>query len=213
VVTDPELSLEQRQAQVSELRQAADTGLAELRAKITAVKDAQALAMTATGAATSRDGSVTVTVDATGVVTSMTFAPSAFQRSTPQKLAQTAVATIQTAAAQARAKAAEALAPLRSENSPVVSAVTQGLPELRSLRTQVPDVPRTQVDPTGTTDQWAHASESDPRAETPRRQTEPAATAPPSHSQEPRHDQRPGSKPAPVDDDDLNGPIMREDAW
>jgi DNA-binding protein YbaB len=96
-MTDPDLSPEQRMAKVAELRQQADGALAGLRAQMAAVKQAQQQALSSTGEATSRDGSVQVAVDATGVVTSLKFAPTAFDRTTPDKLAQTVVATIRRA--------------------------------------------------------------------------------------------------------------------
>ena len=48
--------------------------------------------LSAKGEATSRDGSVRVTVDATGVVTALEFAPSTFGKYTPDRLAAATVA-------------------------------------------------------------------------------------------------------------------------
>src|SRR5213593_3738726 len=86
-MTEPGLTPEQREARVSELRAEADATMAGLRSKMAAVQQAQQTALSTTGEATSRDGSVTVTVDATGVVTALSFADTAFQKSTPERLA------------------------------------------------------------------------------------------------------------------------------
>ena len=153
-MTEPDLSVEQREARVAQLRQDADGAMTELRAKLAGVRAAQEQALATTGEATSRDGSVRATVDATGVVTSLVFAPSAFQRSTPEKLAQATVATIQTAAAQARAQVSATLAPVREEGSGVLAAAAGGMSELRAARLGVPEVPRTAVDPAE--DAWHH---------------------------------------------------------
>src|SRR4051812_41491306 len=114
-MTEPDLSPEQRAAKVAELRQQADGALAGLRVQMAAVKQAQQDALSSTGEATSRDGSVQAAVDATGVVTALKLSPNAFERTTPDKLAQTVVATIQAAAAKARAKVSETMAPGRRQ--------------------------------------------------------------------------------------------------
>jgi DNA-binding protein YbaB len=165
-MTEPDLSVEQREARVAQLRQEADGAMTELRAKLAGVRAAQEQALATTGEATSRDGSVRATVDATGVVTSLRFAPSPFQRSTPEKLAQATVATIQAAAAQARAQVSATLAPVREEGSRVLAAAAGGMSELRAARLGVPEVPRTAVDPAE--DAWHHG------------QPEPSPPAPPS---------------------------------
>ena len=135
---------EQREARVSELRAEADQAMTGLRAKLAAVQQAQQAALSSTGEATSRDGTVTVTVDATGVVTALSFADTAFQKSTPERLAATTVATIQTAATQARAQLQQTLSPLTSDNQGALAA-GQNIPGLAGLT--VPEVPHTATDP------------------------------------------------------------------
>jgi DNA-binding protein YbaB len=151
-VTDSAAHLERRTA---ELQQQADDAMKHLRTRIAGVREAQQQAMRATGEATSRDGVVRAAVDATGVVTSLTFASSAFERSTPDRLAQTAVATIQAAAAQARARTAEAMAAIRSDDEGTVDSAAKGAAALGVAPLPVPEVPRTAVDPTGEQDEWA----------------------------------------------------------
>jgi DNA-binding protein YbaB len=150
-VTEPESSLEQRTA---ELQRQADEAMAHLRSRIAGVRAAQQQAMQATGEATSRDGVVRAVVDSTGVVTSLTLAPSAFDRSTPDRLAQTVVATIQAAAAQARSRMSDSMAAIRGEDAGLVSSAAKGAAALGVAPLPVPEVPRTAVDPTGQQDGW-----------------------------------------------------------
>ncbi|KAA9163623.1 YbaB/EbfC family nucleoid-associated protein [Amycolatopsis acidicola] len=105
-------------------------------------------AMTVRGEATSGDGQVTVEVDATGVITGLDLTEQALARGNAKKLSAIVVATAQAAAAQARARMAEALAPLRERNDEIRKALIEANPELAKLRTAVPEVPRTAEDPT-----------------------------------------------------------------
>jgi DNA-binding protein YbaB len=138
-------------ARVAELQQEADRAMAALRERVTAARELQQQAMGATGTASSGDGRVSVVVDATGVVTSLTLAPSIFDVTTPDKLAATVVATIQAAATKARATVTEAMAPIRADGEPARAAVA-GIPELQGLRFEVPRVPMTATDPTAPPD-------------------------------------------------------------
>src|SRR5690348_13631391 len=125
-MTEPGLTPEQRAARIGELRGEADEVMANLRQKMAAVAQAQQTALSATGEATSNDGSVRVTVDATGVVTALQFSDSAFQKSTPEKLAAATVATIQSAAAKARGQLKDTLAPLADKSA--LAAARQNVP-------------------------------------------------------------------------------------
>lgn len=158
-VLDQRAVLEQRTA---ELRQQADDAMRALHTRIAGVREAQQQAVQATGEATSRDGVVRAVVDGTGVVTSLTFAPTAFERSTPERLAQTAVATIQAAAAQARGRTAQAMAALRAGDDGLVGAAAQGAAALGVPPLPVPDVPRTAVDPTEEPSPWDTEPEPGP---------------------------------------------------
>jgi DNA-binding protein YbaB len=154
-MTEPTASVEQSLEQrTAELQQEADQAMAHLKSRIAGVREAQQQAMQATGEATSRDGVVRAVVDSTGVVTSLTLAPTAFDRGTPDRLAQTVVATIQSAAAQARGRMAAAMAAIRGEDSGLVSSAAKGAAALGIAPLPVPEVPRTAVDPTGQQDGW-----------------------------------------------------------
>jgi DNA-binding protein YbaB len=201
-VTEPGLTPEQRQERVAGLRGQAEGVLSELREKLAAVRETQSQALAVMGEATSRDGSVRVMVDATGVVTSLTFAPSAFERGSPEKLAQATVATIQAAAAQARAKVGEVLGPLRAQSGPVLAAAMEGVPGLGAASLVVPEVPRTAVDPAVSVGSWRQA---DP---------EPVSRLDNSAAPRPDGSSRPGS--ASRDDDggeDSGGSVFTAGSW
>jgi uncharacterized protein YukE/DNA-binding protein YbaB len=162
-MTDSDLSAEQ--ARVTELRGQADEVLAGLKEKLDAVRQVQQQALTATGRATSRDGSVQASVDATGVVLSLVFTPTALTGNSPEKLAQITIATIQAAAASARAEVSETLASVRESSSGIFSAAAQAFPELSLRRLSVPPVPRTVTDPGEAIDPWHATSPDRPQRE------------------------------------------------
>jgi DNA-binding protein YbaB len=123
-VSNPEL-----EARNAALRGQVDSMLANLERQTAELKQAQAEAMAKVGRATSQDGLVEVTVNAGGIVTGVTFAPAAFERSTPEKLGQSVVTTIQRAALAAREQADAVLAP-----NP------EGIPDLPDLFPRKPSI-------------------------------------------------------------------------
>lgn len=209
-MTEPDLSPEQRAAKVAELRQQADGALAGLRAQMAAVKQAQQQALSSTGEATSRDGSVQVAVDATGVVTALKLSPNAFERTTPDKLAQAVVATIQAAAAKARAKVSETLAPVRAQSANVLAAAGSAV-GINAGQLSTPEVPRTASDPTGQDDPWRQAQAAPQQSYSPRPTTPPAAPPAARPAPSPSPQQRPASRD--YDDDDDGGSVLNEGSW
>jgi DNA-binding protein YbaB len=131
-----------------------DSVVAELRSRAAKIRENQAVALSATGEAASHDGAVRATVDATGVLTALNFTPSLFDRSTPDKLARTVVATVQAAAAQARTKAADAFQSLRSEGNGLLATAARETERWGVPAGGVPEVPNTATDPTGDQDPW-----------------------------------------------------------
>jgi DNA-binding protein YbaB len=208
-MTEPDLSPEQRVAKVAELRQQADGALAGLRAQMAAVKQAQQQALSSTGEATSKDGSVQVAVDATGVVTSLKFAPSAFERTTPDKLAQTVVATIQAAAAKARAKVSETMAPVRTQSANVLAAAGSAV-GLDAGQLSTPAVPRTATDPSDQADPWRQAPPPPSSYSPPAQPSSSPPPAPPAARPAPSQPQRPSRRD---DDDDDGGSVLSEGSW
>ncbi len=114
------------------MRRQVDSLLDGLNRQTAALQSAQAQAGEVTSQATSADGLVTVTVNAVGIVTDVQFAPSAFDRSTPDRLARSVVAVIQQAAADAQQKVDAVLAPVRG-NLPDLPDVFPGAPALQDL--------------------------------------------------------------------------------
>jgi DNA-binding protein YbaB len=147
------MSSAQAQAQV-------DSVLADLEARVARGREQQASAMSVTGSAKSRDGSVHATVDASGVVTNLRFAPNVFEQTNPERLAQTVTATIQAAATQARARMAETYETIRKPDVGVLSQAARGTGQLGLSAVGVPAVPRTVVDPTAVADSWHPGDES-----------------------------------------------------
>lgn len=128
------------------------------------MREAQASALAAGGTASSQDGTVRAVVDAMGVVTSLDLALTVFERTTPDKLARTVVATIQSAARQARAQVNSALESIREQNSGVLAAVAQETQRMGMPRVGVPEVPNTVVDPTGPQAHWPQPPAEGPAA-------------------------------------------------
>lgn len=133
--------------QIRKLYAESDATMAQFKDRLASMRQDRQNALQATGEASSQDGSVRVVVDSTGVVTALTIAPSAFDRSTPDRLAQTIVATIQRAAALSRDKLSAAMAPAAPGEGPLAKAA-EALAEYGIPKVGVPEVPRTAVDPT-----------------------------------------------------------------
>ncbi|NKE62097.1 YbaB/EbfC family nucleoid-associated protein [Lentzea sp. PSKA42] len=133
-MSNPEL-----EARNAALRGQVDSMLANLERQTAELKQAQAEAMAKVGRATSQDGLVEVTVNAGGIVTDVKFAPAAFERSTPEKLGRSVVATIQQAALSAREQADAALAPYQ-EGIPDLPDLFPGMPSIKDLIPSPPPV-------------------------------------------------------------------------
>jgi DNA-binding protein YbaB len=189
-VAESEPTQDQHTAASSQAQAQIDAVLKELAERTAQVREQQASALSVTGRASSQDGTVRATVDATGVVTALDFASSVFDRSTPDKLARTVVATIQAAAAQARGEMSENLAAARAPQEGVLAAAAQGSRGL-GIQVGVPEVPRTVTDPTGEQDGWQEPQpqvrENDPYAAPPADpEPEPAPPAPAPAARAPR---------------------------
>lgn len=109
----------------STLTALADGVGASLRERATLVPVAQRRAGSVTAEACSWDGSVRVVVAADGAVTSIALSLSAFDRNTPEALATIVMATVQTAAAEARAQAGEAWQSFRADDATVLAATAR----------------------------------------------------------------------------------------
>jgi DNA-binding protein YbaB len=104
------------------------------------LKQAQEQAVSTTGKASSGDGLVTVQVNSVGIVTDLQLSSSAFRSTTPRKLSETIVLTIQEAARNARAQADEAFTPILA-NMPDLPDIFPDAPSLKDLIPTTPEVP------------------------------------------------------------------------
>ncbi|SER23048.1 YbaB/EbfC family nucleoid-associated protein [Lentzea albida] len=119
------------EARNAAMRENVDNLMADLRRRTSEFAGAQARAAAVTGAATSPDGLVQVQVNPAGVLTDLRFAPAAFQRSTPEKLARSVIETAQTAARSAREQVEGVLAPLQGQTD--LSELVEGAPSFADL--------------------------------------------------------------------------------
>lgn len=148
-------------------QQQADEIAEQVLAQVERVRTQQRTALSITGTASSQDGSVRAVVDATGVVTSLEFAPSALDRSSLDRLARTVVATIQSAAAQARERMTESWQAWQGPDSEILAKAAAATGRLGLPRIGVPEVPRTETDQTGLLEAW-QVSETTPDTDKPK---------------------------------------------
>ncbi|MGW6442231.1 YbaB/EbfC family nucleoid-associated protein [Lentzea sp. NPDC055074] len=119
------------EARNAAMRENVDNLMADLRRRTSEFAGAQARAAAVTGEATSPDGLVQAKVNPAGVLTDLRFAPAAFQRSTPEKLARSVIETAQSAARSAREQVEGVLAPLQGQTD--LSELVEGAPSFVDL--------------------------------------------------------------------------------
>lgn len=122
----------QLEARNAAMRQQVDTLLAGLDRQTAALRSAQEQVSEVTNRVTSADGLVTVTVNAAGILTDVQFAPSAFDRSTTDRLARSVVTVAQQAAATVQQQLDAVLAPVRGD-LPDLPDLFPGAPSLQDL--------------------------------------------------------------------------------
>ncbi len=93
------------------------------------LRDAQEAAARTTASLTSKDGLVRATVDSGGVLTHLEFAPSSFERSTPEALARSVLQIAREGASRVEQQVADLMSPL-----------TEGLPDLPDLVEDAPSL-------------------------------------------------------------------------
>ncbi|MBY8852565.1 hypothetical protein K7G98_31790 [Saccharothrix sp. MB29] len=82
-----------------------------------------------------------------GALTSLEFSASAFERTTPDKLARLTTETVQQAVAKARTELNEVLAPAQQGASVDLSEMLPGVPSLSDLIPKPPVVPQSSTPP------------------------------------------------------------------
>jgi DNA-binding protein YbaB len=117
--------------QVDSLLEKFDQQTAQLR-------DAQAAAAQASATLTSKDGLVRATIDATGSLAALDFAPVAFERTTPAALANTVLGLVRHGTLQVKQQVADLMAPI-TEGLPDLSDLIEGAPSLQGLMPQIPN--------------------------------------------------------------------------
>ncbi|MEU5691217.1 YbaB/EbfC family nucleoid-associated protein [Actinosynnema sp. NPDC020468] len=141
-MTDPSGRRAELEARNAAMREQVDSLLGELQAKTAELRETQARALAITASAVSPDGTVKASVDSTGALTSLEFAPGAYDRHpTPDKLARLAVETVLRAVAKARTELNEVLAPAQEGGSIDLSEMLPGMPSLADLIPKPPAVP------------------------------------------------------------------------
>ncbi|MBB5803816.1 DNA-binding protein YbaB [Saccharothrix ecbatanensis] len=146
------------------------------------LREAQVAAAQTTASLTSKDGLVRASVDSSGVLTHLEFAPSAFERSTPEALARSVLQLAREGASQVKQQVNDLMSPL-TEGLPDLSDLVEGAPSLSALlpRFDAPPPPAT-TDDTPFEDRSALAPQS------------PSSPPPPPAARR---------RPASADDEDL----------
>jgi DNA-binding protein YbaB len=125
---------DQLAARNAELRGTLDTLMRELKQRTDGLRDAQAAIAAMSGVASSPDGNVVVTVDSTGVLDKLELGPRAFDRVTPEQLAQTITQVARKAAMNVREQVNAQMAPLTSEEGVVdLPDIVPGAPSLKDI--------------------------------------------------------------------------------
>lgn len=96
------------------------------------LREAQVAAARTTASLTSKDGLVRAAVDSGGVLTHLEFAPSAFERSTPEALARSVLQLAREGASQVKQQVNDLMSPL-TEGLPDLSDLVEGAPSLSAL--------------------------------------------------------------------------------
>jgi DNA-binding protein YbaB len=201
-MTSPADRRAQLEARNAEMRDRVETMLTDLKRRTAGLQEAQAQAAAVTAEAVSQDGLVRVRVNPTGVLTSLEFTQTAFQRSTPERLARSVIETVQKAAVQARQQVDSALAPLTDTSSVGdLSDLVEGAPSMKEfLRPPLPEVPQT--------------AQSSAAAPPPGYGPPPSA---PGYGPPPAAPGAPGGqpprRPTRDDGDEGYGSVLNEDSW
>jgi DNA-binding protein YbaB len=125
---------DQLAARNAELRGTLDNLMRELKQRTDGLRDAQAAIAAMSGVASSPDGNVVVTVDATGVLDKLELSARAFDRVTPEQLAQTITQVARRAALDVRERVTAEMAPLTSEEGVVdLPDIVPGAPSLKDF--------------------------------------------------------------------------------
>lgn len=139
-VTEPGEDRDQLRARNAAMKEQVDGLLDKFNQQTRQLQEAQAAAASATATVTSDDGLVTATVDSSGSLVNLEFAPASFQRSDPKRLARTAADTVRRAAAQVQQRLTELMSPITG-GMPDLADLVEGAPSLKGLIPNLPEPP------------------------------------------------------------------------
>jgi DNA-binding protein YbaB len=137
-VTTPGDERARLDARSAQLRTRVDDLLGQFTERTAQLRAAQQAAAALTATLTSPDELVRVTVDATGMLTDLHIDRSAFERTTPDKLASTIGDVVRRATADVRRRSADLLRPL-TQDLPDLSDLADGAPSLADMLPKIPD--------------------------------------------------------------------------
>lgn len=129
---DGDARREELEARNAGLRSQIDSMLSDLRRRTAQLGEKRDEAAQRTTEVTSRDGLVTVSVDAVGTVRELTLAAKAFERTTPERLGHTITSVLREAAGRAQQGLQETFGPT-TEEEPEIADVVSGAPEFKDL--------------------------------------------------------------------------------
>jgi len=132
---DDRASLEARNAAMKDRM---DTLLEQFERQTAQLRDAQAAAAETSAEVTSPDGLVRATIDASGALAKLEFAPHTFERTNPAQLAQTVQNLVRHGTLQVKQKVADLMAPI-TEGLPDLADLVEGAPSLQGLLPPIPD--------------------------------------------------------------------------
>ncbi|EWC60772.1 hypothetical protein UO65_3913 [Actinokineospora spheciospongiae] len=137
--------LELLRARNAAAKEQVDGLLDTFRQQTEALREAQDAALRASASLTSKDGLVRASVDSSGALSALEFAPSAFDRSTPEALARAVLQLARQGAAEVRERVSDLMAPV-SGGLPDLSDLFDDAPSLRGLMAGIP-VPQADAPP------------------------------------------------------------------
>src|SRR5947209_19173886 len=137
-VTNPGDDRAQLEARNAAMRDKVDDLLDTYRKQTARLQEAQQARSALSARLTSPDGLVEVTVDASGMLTGLKIAPSAFERTRPEALSRTILDLTRRGVTQIRQQANELMKPL-TEGLPDLSDLVSGAPSLAALVPKLPE--------------------------------------------------------------------------
>jgi DNA-binding protein YbaB len=137
-VTAPGDDRARLEARNAAMKNQVDSLLEQFEKQTEQLRDAQAAAAETSATVTSPDGLVRATIDSTGSLAQLDFAPSAFERSTPAALANATLKLVRHGTLQVKQQVADLMAPI-TQGLPDLSDLIEGAPSLQGLLPKIPD--------------------------------------------------------------------------